>query len=191
MLPAGILPRGGETQHQKCMLGSSPVHVSRFVHQTQVDWPRVPGHGDVLLYITYMFGYTSLPMYVCCACALLTLVVWLLTASILLGQRQFPDLETGNGVFLTTFLDGGLMFMLMAICFYQAYRREAYSRTAFLQQKLLEIQRTAVVRSQKSANRLLRSMLPDAIIDNLKSVIWQMQDDPKSRPCDDGRWNGV
>ena len=132
--------------------------VSRFVHRKQLDWPRIPGHGDILLYVTYLFGYSSLPMYVCCACAFLTMVVWFLTSSILLAQPQFPDLEGISSTFVTVSLDGGLMFMLVAICFYQAYRREVYTRTAFLQKKLLMAEKNAVLHNQEISDQLLKSI---------------------------------
>ena len=141
---------------------------SRFVHQ-QKDNLRVPGRGDLLFYITFVFGYSGLQSFNLFLLALMTCLIWMLQIGLQLDNPATKWQHDNQSISFTIFFEGGQIFFLMMMVWYQTYRREQYTRLDFLQQMLLEAQRNALIKNQKLGNQLLTSMLPPQIIEKLKN----------------------
>ncbi len=120
----------------------------------------------MLLYQTYVFGYTPLPTYWSCICTLVALAVWF-------GVSYFQvttipvELPPIKALGIVGF-EMALLAMLGGLCYLLSWYREGYARWDYLQKEILEIQRAAMVSNQKTAKRLLESMLPRQIIEQLK-----------------------
>jgi class 3 adenylate cyclase len=130
-------------------------------------FPRIPGQGLMLFFQTFVLHYMSLPSYVALACSVLSLWTWYVVS--VFQFISVPIQMSFGSAHGTILFEMVLLFLLCGMCYYQTYSRERYARWDFLQKEILEIQRAALSQNQKTANRLLQSMLPATIIEKLKS----------------------
>ena len=142
------------------------AHIRRGIPVMHV-YPRIPGQGMMLYYMAFAMCYTPLPTMVSVTITSFSLLIWFASSMYQLTTAPLY-LSISNAVSVVA-LEFLLLSLLMMLCFFQNWYRENYARWDYLQKEILQIQKKSLLENQRTASRLLQSMLPRTIIEQLKS----------------------